>query len=600
MKPLSCFGPVEISVAVLGLLRWICPPTSQLGDVANVNANANAQAADGGACPAATYPQPEERCDREIVIFTDVKPENIFAVTTILRQALETHRRLSCQPEQFPVKHIFTGGGSSSSLWHDTLRTFLQKLQDEKIVPISFSIRSRVHQGPTALDADDARWGPVAQAYQDSLALQTGRPYTQNQSETILDSLRHAYVSVEAKIARLNAPTIVALRPIHEFAVWWTEATAEAQKGAVSRKRLQLTPQYAQLRKTINAWHRPNKQEQRKAFGAVWGRSKLVTFQGGGNLAGMSRLLETQILDADTTADMGAMTNELEQAYFNLPSQVIIVDRKSLLRGISDMPIFTRRTQAEVWNAFRHVGQSSTQQDLVKAFTLLTEAYNEPLITDAQTQVTQFLDANAPVHHPAQSRARLRSKFDDLQARAQELAKNDMMWSDDKDEYKTWATEAVNNGTQMERSERVRQGTNWNPGYAATVPPRRGGRSRVQVAYKQWMNVAPSRSTYLELNSLMVPLATSSLDSVVAQNYQQVQYPDRSSITVPDDPTIDPDDAFLFPPAGDASSTIWRTTAPQAWTTDPDGAAVLRASNDLMADLRRTYLATFTRIVIYP
>ena len=151
-------------------------------------------------------------CGLEVNIFTDLRPDDLWSIAALFSQATS----LNCRPEDYPIKHVFGGGGMDVGNSHWMLRRLLRNLRRARILPgdDAFNIDQQTHPGP--LD-----WGADRPRYRTFYGAMSGRvPETfspRNFASEVFRTVKEPLVMRDQQ-----APIMLLLRPVYEFAVYHT------------------------------------------------------------------------------------------------------------------------------------------------------------------------------------------------------------------------------------------------------------------------------------------------------------------------------------------------------------------------------------------
>ncbi|KAI9822125.1 MAG: hypothetical protein M1832_003128 [Thelocarpon impressellum] len=149
-----------------------------------------------------------------------MEPEDLYAMAALFRKANEIAIELRCRPEEYPIKAVYGGGGYNSDFWHLHLQYYLAILQTHGIVPDPrmFDIHTQAYKGPTSLEHEKNCY--------DIFPDGTPTPPTHRAmlgEQTTLSSVKATIGPIMEQLRSQSAPIIVALRPLYEFAILWTE-----------------------------------------------------------------------------------------------------------------------------------------------------------------------------------------------------------------------------------------------------------------------------------------------------------------------------------------------------------------------------------------
>ncbi|KAI9852721.1 MAG: hypothetical protein M1838_005916 [Thelocarpon superellum] len=163
----------------------------------------------------------EMKCNSTVLIFTDLKPGDLWTIPALFKQA----NALGCRPEDYPIKAVFGGGGYNSDMTRNALVRYLLYLQHESIVPRAFDVSTKVYRGPTDLHAGLAKarkWGE--DFYHPEIRDDPANHPMQGALESTFSCLEdfRQVISTMAKTPSVSSPIIVGLRPIFEFVVCWS------------------------------------------------------------------------------------------------------------------------------------------------------------------------------------------------------------------------------------------------------------------------------------------------------------------------------------------------------------------------------------------
>ena len=117
-----------ISIVFMALLRSLYPSTT------NPNPPEPdfipAAATNQSECSSTLDTEWQWHCGMEIDIFTENKPEDMFALAALFRKADEMFLALGCSAGQYPIKYVITGGSYDDHTAIDLTDTFLESLND--------------------------------------------------------------------------------------------------------------------------------------------------------------------------------------------------------------------------------------------------------------------------------------------------------------------------------------------------------------------------------------------------------------------------------------------------------------------------------------
>ncbi|KAI9819796.1 MAG: hypothetical protein M1832_003871 [Thelocarpon impressellum] len=144
---------------------------------------------------------------------------------------------------------------------------------------------------------------------------------------------------MEMLLRQIDAPssriTIIALRPIWEFAVLWSEYLLNQ-----ANPRFNVTDEYREVMRratSSNSSTWATSPENVRASLLAFKQTRIVMFQGDateeehGSFTNIGRFFDTQIQDSRTTTDTPGNVRLLEEAFVNWPVQFLLVDRRSML-----------------------------------------------------------------------------------------------------------------------------------------------------------------------------------------------------------------------------------------------------------------------------
>ena len=151
---------------------------------------------------------PRMRCGIEVNLFTDLRPDDLWSIAALFAQATA----LRCEPQAYPIKHVFGGGGWDEHLSLQMLRRLLLALREVGIVPDdnAFDIAQQTHQGP--IDWDNNR--PRYWSFYGALGPDFPQHEWNSHFFSVLDNVRQPLV-----LANQRAPIMLLLRPVSEFFV---------------------------------------------------------------------------------------------------------------------------------------------------------------------------------------------------------------------------------------------------------------------------------------------------------------------------------------------------------------------------------------------
>ena len=169
---------------------------------------------------------PQMQCGLEVNIFTNLHPDDLWAIAALFSQAT----KLDCSPPQYPIKHVFGGGGWDAVASLSMLQEFLRRLQVyEAIVPWSFDIFGQTHPGPADVHTDE----PQFNSFYNALDI-VPFPDKSTLFETAFQSAKEPLV-----MASQTQPIMLLLRPVEEFVIHHTNYLLG--ENVIDRRMLQPT-----------------------------------------------------------------------------------------------------------------------------------------------------------------------------------------------------------------------------------------------------------------------------------------------------------------------------------------------------------------------
>ncbi|KAI9822127.1 MAG: hypothetical protein M1832_003130 [Thelocarpon impressellum] len=527
---------------------------------------------DQGQCKLELGDQFHWDCNVEINIFTETRPEDIFAIAALFRKANEVSLSLGCRPEEYPIKAIFGGGGYHSQTWHDELCNTLGVMQEANILPNedSFDIGTQVYPGPTAIDADHLRYDVLAGG---EMADEHQRIWTPPESTTY--SLKRTMRASMGKLISQRAPINVALRPPYEFALLWSEY-------ALDQPEPRFVPQdrYEELMRrgeTANDDRWVNSMENVANGILAFRRSRMIMFQGTGHFARMGRFFgeptespsvmergssdaENQIHDANNPVSVQENVRLLEETFVTWPQQFLLVDQNSMLSTTRHPKrhVFDEVAQTEAYRALGRI------PFLSRHLRSLIVGWNRAVSLELFKEVLRYIGA--------ETRPGERAEHERL-IRELEIRYIRRHHSPSRADHQPFVTIVWELAQRLSAMLRWRLG-----GWAAPEVI-----ARPTIILHRWGHIAWLEDSYIPADNLLLPLCADP-SSVVRESFRKVTYGGRVNRRGP----------YVWTDASEFSgSTVWFTNSSAAATADPDG-----REDRIIRELKDLYVAAFTPLIL--
>ncbi|KAI9823412.1 MAG: hypothetical protein M1832_002422 [Thelocarpon impressellum] len=286
-------------------------------------------------------------CGVALNVFTAWKPDDLFALAAIFRKTNEIAIALRCRPEEYPIKAVYGGGGYNAETSLQILQAYLYELQLARIVPdeTRFNVTLQTHLGPTALDLENPAYDLLSHGSPAPPDQRTRTP-----PQRTLDTTTRTIKSTMERIGAQAAPVIMALRPLHEFALLWSQfslnqtdpkfSVRNAYKDSVRLEPWLIDP------------------ENVKASMLTFRRSRIAMYQGNGHFEEMGRFFAEQIRNATGSDSLLDNVRRLEEIFVTWPKQFLVVDRDAYT-WVANLP----QDLLEVWSRLAWLDNSVVPAD---------------------------------------------------------------------------------------------------------------------------------------------------------------------------------------------------------------------------------------------
>ncbi|KAI9852015.1 MAG: hypothetical protein M1838_002138 [Thelocarpon superellum] len=573
------------TLGAISLLHWVFigPITNHVEPAVDADV---APAQDIQQCKVSLTQDWNWTCQTEIVIATDGEPQDLFAIAGLFKQANDASKTLRCEDKDYPIKAVLTGGGYNTQTSWLLLRNFLLQLQQAGIVPDSskFNVYTQMEAGPVARDYRQPRyWGPpmAFDAAGSDVPWARGAQLAQSQ----LESMSHTYQLEMLRLMKLRAPIIVALRPLFEFAVAWTESKREMRSATFTpTEGYEVFEQQQRIRSAPLPPADATTAATPRAIMEAFRRSKVIMYQGKTKFGQMGQFFAGDIMNSTATPDAHDQVVELEQDFVTWPQEFILVDRESLISNNApfiERPLFTREAQRPVFE------QLGTIPELSHKLLDYIWRWNRPITRHEEAQVMDLLAKYPETSNPTNGKSFL-SKFITLNETVTRLAAAEMRGDGIEAIVKAWKSSVVDLATTMVahghplRNGRLTNGAKWDP----------------LSVLRPWANVALTERSRVKATDVLLPFCLDPTpNNLVRQSLQRVKYAGNAS------------GAYLWTAAPYSDSTVWFTNATVSASASVsanggasgagsgvvDNADVSNRQDQLQQQLQRFYTAAFTR-----
>ncbi|KAI9848358.1 MAG: hypothetical protein M1838_000544 [Thelocarpon superellum] len=574
------------------LLAWLSRQaldlTASVAPLPNVTDVAAAVSAAGpiSECPTIQTLDVEWNCKTAINIFTDGVDDQLV-IAALLDKATKTMKEHNC--DEYPIKFIFGDGGYNSPLWRQTLINQIYELGHAGIAPGGdwFFGPTHVLAGPTARDYNDSRYDAVGRVYENGIKMiYPEYPFAalgMKEKEKPLDTLMATYSHTMSALSKQEDPIYVALRPIHEFAVWWTESSLYAGSDVFN-----ITARYQQLKSRIDArgadiYQQGSPRQWRATEGVNFGKARVIMYQGDSNFAGMGEFFKDEIMDSTNASETAAMVEELERAFVTTPKQFVLVDRSSLLSHFKTPTPFTAATQSQV---YRKIQAKMSGTYYFEKFLGLVSAWNRAAIAEKTADVYDILDDH-PMTKVWNDRAEHGKRhFEKLQVRAAALSIIEVELGK---EDSTLDQAAFRRTLDIWKDRTMQWGRDRLDSYQAVG---QGNLNTTEVLHS-WVSIALAAKSYIPVSSLLVPFCLGLGGSLVRDSLEQVVYGGRNTDVYNDDAdwrgTGISGVGYNWPKSN-SCSTVWFSKAPAGLSTND----VAARDTQLKVELGELYEEVFS------
>ena len=214
---------------LLALVNWISG-NRNTGDPApsSIAGPSESQSPGDGSCGTTVDQEWEWHCGMEVLIFTKVNPPDLLAMAGLFHQADVMSTRLGCSDADYPIKAVVAGGTYEEVLAVTLVMDYLGALRLAGLGPSEarFSIEEQVLPGPVTSHLDYVRdvQAPELWVYGDTPDDGLINSRFSASESPILSVFETLFPRTASVMIRQRAPIIVALRPLLEFAVLWSES----------------------------------------------------------------------------------------------------------------------------------------------------------------------------------------------------------------------------------------------------------------------------------------------------------------------------------------------------------------------------------------
>ncbi|KAI9814957.1 MAG: hypothetical protein M1832_005596 [Thelocarpon impressellum] len=512
-------GASAVSSTLLwGLLAWCLSLLSPSGELPPIE-SAPRPALDAlqGQCELGFGDGFRWRCGMELNIFTELKRDDFFAIAAIFRKANEISNELRCLPEEYPIKGVYGGGGYHAETWLVSLREFLYDLQRYHIVADEsrFDVHEQTHRGPTALDQENPAYDMLPGGNPAPLDQRTRTP-----PQTTLDSATSTVRSTMERLGLQSAPIIMALRPLHEFTLLWSQFSLNQ-----TEPRFKARESY---RESVRREPWLAEPENVKAALLSFSRFRIATYQGPDHFAKMGRFFAEQIRDLGGPGNVGDDVRRLEETFVTWPKQFLVVNRDAILSSERPQkrPMFDRLVQPDAFRALERWPEINfvVRQHL--------RAWNRPLAGDYHEKIQQIIDSS-----PGPDRHELQQEFVQLG-----FMRDVDHFYQPHAQFQTFMTRATELGERLsEMVERQTRGTMYP--WVRNVPKR---------FIRLWGRLAWLSDSVVPADNLLLPFCLERQGNLVLESFRRVNYAGRDALT----------DRYRWPDAGEAPvGSVWFTNA---------------------------------------